>query len=740
MKSFTALSSILFVAATLVGCAKNADVASGQTENATELTRSEVAPEENPAIDDTDYATFIASANRFGLELAQEVIDTGVLSATKNGVFSPVSALVALSMSYGAAEGDVATAMRATLHDGFGTEKYHVAQNRMLRELKSYDYEGRDAEGQTMRVEVAPVNSLWAERSAGIKTPFLDLMSRQYDSGIFQTDFRNAADESRLAINAWVDEVTKSKIPELLVKGDVDSSTEFVLVNALYFYANWGELFPKSATQSERFDTLAGASATVDMMHRTGQFAYRATDGYEVVQVPYVHGQLHLTLLLPRAGQFETVRKSVTGDVLAEATSGLVSTEVALGLPKFEITTGQLKLKGALAELGFFDGGSELTGLGEHPVAIAEVIQKAFIGTDEAGTEAAAATAVMTVGGNPPKARHAYAQSSLLVLRTSGERTRALLGAGGQSDEQDLRIGFPFESMVPSTRRFSRRRRHSVASGVPIVWNATHGPSRRRRHSVASGVPIVWNATHGPSRRGRHSVASGCPSFGTRRMVRRVGGATPSHRGCPSFGTRTDVSMVCVDRLSLRSGAVSRRRLVYPVRFEDQTPLPCFPIGRVRSPYIEKMSAPRQGTLSKGVPAQVVLFDDPRLAHALDDIDTWSHLWVLFWFDRDPHFSPKVQPPRSARRRGVFANAVASSPESDWAYGVASFASRGTDALARWTRLTRRHSRARFEALRSLCRSYGGGERGVARGGRCGQLGTWMVGPRFGSAVVSRAA
>jgi serpin B len=387
----------------LVGCAKNADVASGQTDNAAELTRSEVPPEDNPEIADADYAAFIASANRFGLELAQEVADSGALSKTKNGVFSPVSALVALSMTYGAAEGDVAAAMKATLHDELGAEQYHVAQNRMLRQLASYGYEGKDAEGQTMRVEIAPANSLWAERSAGIKTPFLDLMSREYDSGVFQTNFQDSPEQSRLAINAWVDEKTKAKIPELLVKGDIDSTTEFVLVNALYFYANWSELFPKTSTQRENFDTLAGSSVTVDMMHRTGQFAYRATDDYEVIQIPYVHGQLHLTLLLPKAGQFETVRKSMSGDFLAEATSGLVSTEVALGLPKFEITTGQLKLKDALAALGFFDGGAELTGLGEQPVVIAGVVQKAFIGTDEAGTEAAAATAVMTVGGIPQK-------------------------------------------------------------------------------------------------------------------------------------------------------------------------------------------------------------------------------------------------------------------------------------------------------------------------------------------------
>lgn len=89
------------------------------------------------------------------------------------------------------------------------------------------------------------------------------------------------------------------------------------------------------------------------------------------------------------------------------------------------------------------------------------------------------------------------------------------------------------------------------------------------------------------------------------------------------------------------------------MRYEQAHPLPLHPIGVVRSPYLEKMSAPRQGTLARGVVSRIELLGDPRLGHALEGIEQWSHLWVLFWFDRDPHFSPKVQPPRSYVRRGV---------------------------------------------------------------------------------------
>jgi tRNA-Thr(GGU) m(6)t(6)A37 methyltransferase TsaA len=42
--------------------------------------------------------------------------------------------------------------------------------------------------------------------------------------------------------------------------------------------------------------------------------------------------------------------------------------------------------------------------------------------------------------------------------------------------------------------------------------------------------------------------------------------------------------------------------------------------------------------------------------HALEDLAGWEYLWVLFWFDRNPGWRPKVRPPRGRRgRKGVFA-------------------------------------------------------------------------------------
>jgi tRNA-Thr(GGU) m(6)t(6)A37 methyltransferase TsaA len=80
------------------------------------------------------------------------------------------------------------------------------------------------------------------------------------------------------------------------------------------------------------------------------------------------------------------------------------------------------------------------------------------------------------------------------------------------------------------------------------------------------------------------------------------------------------------------------------------------PIGVVRSPFIERVDAPRQASVADGVEGRVELFAGRGLEDALTDLDQWSYIWLIFWFDRnDQGFRPKVLPPRSTKKRGVLA-------------------------------------------------------------------------------------
>ena len=77
------------------------------------------------------------------------------------------------------------------------------------------------------------------------------------------------------------------------------------------------------------------------------------------------------------------------------------------------------------------------------------------------------------------------------------------------------------------------------------------------------------------------------------------------------------------------------------------------PIGVVRSPFVSKLEAPRQPALARGVKGTIELARGHGLEHAVEDLEAWDHIWVLFWFHLNTGWKPKVLPPRSKTKRGV---------------------------------------------------------------------------------------
>ena len=82
-------------------------------------------------------------------------------------------------------------------------------------------------------------------------------------------------------------------------------------------------------------------------------------------------------------------------------------------------------------------------------------------------------------------------------------------------------------------------------------------------------------------------------------------------------------------------------------------------IARIRNPYDGKFGVPRQSGLVEQVISTVVFEPEYRVAEALRGIEEFSHLWLIWGFDRAERedWSPTVRPPRLGgnRRLGVFA-------------------------------------------------------------------------------------
>ena len=85
----------------------------------------------------------------------------------------------------------------------------------------------------------------------------------------------------------------------------------------------------------------------------------------------------------------------------------------------------------------------------------------------------------------------------------------------------------------------------------------------------------------------------------------------------------------------------------------DQT-LTLHPIGRIRTSFANKVDAPRQPAASTDARGIIELFEGRNLEHAIEDLAGWERIWVIFWFDRNASWRPKVLPPRSSSgRKGV---------------------------------------------------------------------------------------
>lgn len=82
-------------------------------------------------------------------------------------------------------------------------------------------------------------------------------------------------------------------------------------------------------------------------------------------------------------------------------------------------------------------------------------------------------------------------------------------------------------------------------------------------------------------------------------------------------------------------------------------------IARIRNPYDGKFGVPRQSGLVEEVVSTIVFEPEYRVAEALRGIEEFSHLWLIWAFDRTERedWSPTVRPPRLGgnRRVGVFA-------------------------------------------------------------------------------------
>jgi serpin B len=408
------------------------------------------------SIDPASVTASVAANNAFAFDLYSHVLASQ--TTTGNLLTSPVSASLALTMTYAGAQGATATQMASALHLGSASPStIFDGQNGLSAALTSRasaalavaqqsasEVSGQPAPSQDDYV-VQIVNSVWGEETYPWATPFLTTLAQSYGTGVFLEDFVGQPDPTRQTINAWVSTQTADKINNLLTPGTIDGSTRMVLVNAIHLKLPWDSSFAPSNTQNASFTRADGSAVTAPFMNQTAELSYTDDGRAQVVMMPLTGRALEVVFAMPH-GDLASYEAALTG---GQATLPLqaANANLALSVPKFTFTSPSVSLAQALQAMGMtqafdaraaqFQGMCPQTPDGAN-LYIGDVLQKAMLAVQEVGVEAAAATAVvMEAGNSEPPPPTPVALNKPFVVAIVDQPTGAILFLGHITDPTD---------------------------------------------------------------------------------------------------------------------------------------------------------------------------------------------------------------------------------------------------------------------------------------------------------------
>jgi serpin B len=312
-----------------------------------------------------------------------------------NLAIAPGSIALAFGMTEAGARGETLAEMRRVLHAGLDEGRQSAALGAL-----SARWNGGLGDGVIART----ANRLFGHQRYTFEAPYLGLTQSLFAAPLERLDFAQAT-PARQRINGWVAEQTMDKIRDLLPDGAIDGDTRLVLVNAMYLRAPWETPFPDYATRDDTF-YVGGATATpVPTMSRSGRLSVATGQGFRAVEISYRGGELAMDILLPDARDgLGSLEARLTSEGIQSTVDALAPTQVVLRLPRFRVATASVSLRAALTALGmnlpFSRAQADFTGIANPPspddrLFISDAFHKVFVDVAEAGTEAAAATAVV---------------------------------------------------------------------------------------------------------------------------------------------------------------------------------------------------------------------------------------------------------------------------------------------------------------------------------------------------------
>jgi len=261
-------------------------------------------------------------------------------------------------------------------------------------------------------------NQLAVARGFKPKPAFSQLLGRAFQSSITEYDFAGDRANAVQQINNLVSQKTEGKIQDLLLEQDVDTLTKMILINVIYFKAQWKKAFNVEDSFYQFFNSPLAGNINTTFMNIEDQFRlYEDPENeFEILELPYADETMSMLIVLPSSPTVQ-ISSKLEGFNFS-AIRGEPRREVHVSLPKFNMKY-QTYLKKKLTELGaadLFTQASNLKGMSDEDLVVTEGVHQANIEVNEEGSEAAAATAVVVGVRTIRRKKQFYADTPFLFI------------------------------------------------------------------------------------------------------------------------------------------------------------------------------------------------------------------------------------------------------------------------------------------------------------------------------------
>ncbi|RZC42731.1 Serpin domain containing protein, partial [Asbolus verrucosus] len=306
-----------------------------------------------------------------------------------NFFVSPLSAETILAFAQSGCKDATAREIRAALLLPDNKDQVELGVKNFLPRLKG---------GEDYALHSA--NKMYIQEDFDIKEGFKTTATEVYEADLENINFKKPDDAAR-TMNKWVEKKTDNKIKNLINSSDLTDESRVILINALYFKADWAYKFPLASTSKLNFYRTSTDVVQVDAMYidryMRRYFGYCACKelNAKFLELPFTGGDASMVIILPNEKEGLAALENQIESVFRprQLRRGLVD----VGIPKFKIES-KMCFKQILQNLGvhkaFDEKEADLSGIGgdKGDLVIDDVVQKTFVDVSEEGVEAAAAT------------------------------------------------------------------------------------------------------------------------------------------------------------------------------------------------------------------------------------------------------------------------------------------------------------------------------------------------------------